>query len=209
MKRKTGLMLILLLLACTAGFNLYRMSGTLPPEMVRLHVVANSNMFYDQELKYKVKDRIVTDTAAHFGQATSAAEAMEITDLETVRIANAAREEIRRQGFDYPVRIERGNFYFPLKSYSALKEGRVSQLTLPCGRYEAMRVVIGEGRGANWWCVLYPPLCFVDARQTLPPVMAPTAGSLEKKFNDAGDSPAQPRIEYRLQVAEIWRKLAQ
>lgn len=207
MGRRAGILIILLFMACSGAFYAWKHAAQ-PPGMIRLHVVANSNAFYDQELKYRVKDRIVSETATAFNRAGDAGEARAIADAEATRIESIAREEIRRQGFDYPVRVERGTYHFPVKTYTARYEGAANRLTLPPGRYEAVRVVIGSGRGANWWCVLYPPLCFVDSGQALPPAGIPAATAVEKHLSSNGQEKYEkPRVEYRFRTAELWNKL--
>lgn len=208
MGRKTGLIVILLLIACTGVFHAWKQYGVQPPGLIRLHVVANSNTFYDQDLKYLVKDRIVRETSASFKNVASAEEARALSRAENAQIENIAREEIRRQGYDYPVRVELGTYYFPVKTYTLQNSNGISRLTLSPGRYEAVRVVIGNGQGANWWCVLYPPLCFADTNRALPPVAMPTALAVEKTNAPTdGENPGQSRMEYRFRAVELWKKI--
>lgn len=208
MSKKAGLIVILLLIACTGIFHAWKQYGVQPPGLIRLHVVANSNTFFDQDLKYQVKDRIVAETSASFRSITSAEEARALSTAASAKIKNIARDEIRRQGYDYPVRVELGTYYFPVKTYTLQNGNENSHLTLSPGRYEAVRVVIGNGRGANWWCVLYPPLCFADTNRALPPIAMPSASAVEKTdMQTSGESPGQPRIEYRFRAVELWNKI--
>lgn len=209
---RTGLIIILVLLAA-AGIYANEHRGGTPGGLIRLHVIANSNSFYDQELKYRVKDRIVRETAPVFSKAASAGEARKIADAYAGRIEQVALEEIRRQGFNYPVRVVRGTFHFPTKTYTIKNdENRVSSLTLPSGEYEAVRVIIGEGKGANWWCVLYPPLCFVDLEKSAPPVAVPAAAAVEKEprggyIDDHENNTGQPRFQYRFRIVELLKSV--
>lgn len=222
------MMVMLVALAVTGIYMQWRQDAA-PGGLIRLHVIANSNSVYDQELKLKVKDRIVRETAPVFSKAGSAGEARKIADAYTGKIEQVAREEIRRQGYDYQVRVVRGTFHFPAKTYTVKNsENRISLLTLPPGEYEAVRVIIGEGRGANWWCVLYPPLCFVDLEKSAPPVAVPAAAAVEKGPQNGGlenqgdntgenhtgkiepgrddpgeDNPEQPRFQYRFRIVEL------
>ncbi len=208
MSRKIYLVLVLTLLLCAAAFLVLGPPGAPPPNLLRLHVIANSNLFYDQELKYRVKESIVRETAQAFAGAASAGQAREIADANLEKIARIARREIKNSGFDYPVQVTRGYYYFPTKTYNLRGPNGESALTLPAGRYEAVRVVIGSGRGANWWCVLYPPLCFVDGGHILPPAAPPTAPAVheaEKAAACAGSE--RPHIAYRLRIAELWRSI--
>ncbi|MBR5236378.1 MAG: stage II sporulation protein R [Clostridia bacterium] len=132
-----------LLLTLTWAFASEDVSRELSRGIVRMHILANSNSTCDQALKLAVRDRVL---------AESAGSPSLLTDAE---ILACCCDEIKKQGYDYPVTIERGEFYFPRKTYDTL--------TLPAGDYHAVRIIIGSGEGQNWWCVMYPPLCFADA----------------------------------------------
>jgi stage II sporulation protein R len=123
-------------------------------EVIRFHVIANSDSPEDQELKLKVRDEILSEVGEKFGDSSSIEESRSIIEKNMKGIKHIAEEEIKRQGKDYGVRVILGKDTFPTKSYG--------KLTLPAGEYEALKVIIGEGRGKNWWCVMFPPLCFVD-----------------------------------------------
>lgn len=126
--------------------------------LIRLHVLANSDSPADQALKLRVRDAVVGSTAPLFRQARTPAEAREIALASLGLIQEVAEREVRAAGRDYPVAVSWGCYRFPQRSYP-LSSGN---LTLPEGDYEAVRVVLGRGEGTNWWCVLFPPLCFVD-----------------------------------------------
>lgn len=128
-------------------------------ELIRFHVIAHSDNFEDQTLKLHVRDVVVDEMKKRFSTANNRKEAEEIVATSMEEIKRLAQDQIQREGKDYPVEVVMGDFYFPTKSYG--------NLTLPAGDYHAVRVVIGEGNGKNWWCVLFPPLCFVDSVQTL------------------------------------------
>lgn len=121
---------------------------------MRFHVVANSDSPEDQQLKLEVRDRLLNEFGKTFTDVESVEEAEDIIRAELERIEDVANEEIRRQGKDYRAKATVGFFDFPIKAYG--------NLILPAGKYHALKVVIGEGEGANWWCVMFPPLCFVD-----------------------------------------------
>lgn len=123
-------------------------------DFIRLHVVANSDSLFDQDLKRKVRDAIVQDVAPVFLAIDDIASARDIARNNLDLIQETAEREVRSAGKEYPVRVELACFPFPTKHYGAF--------ILPAGEYEAVRVVIGAGGGTNWWCVLFPPLCFVD-----------------------------------------------
>ena len=124
-------------------------------EVLRLHVIANSDEDYDQELKLKVRDAVLKSGEAVFsGSEDILSVESEIADKKDV-ILYSAVETIRSLGYDYDVKIELARSYFPTRTYD--------NLTLPAGYYKAVRVIIGEGKGKNWWCIMFPPLCLPSA----------------------------------------------
>ncbi len=131
----------------------------LPSQLIRLHVVANSNSEEDQALKRQVRDKMVEETYLLFRNAKDVEEAKSIAIKNLENIRQITLTEIRKSGKPYDVRIEIGKFMFPAKNYGSLN--------LAAGKYEALRVVIGSGKGNNWWCILFPPLCFIDAENGL------------------------------------------
>lgn len=128
-------------------------------ELIRFHVIANSDSIEDQTLKLHVRDVVVNEMKQQFSGANDRIEAEQIVRANKEVIENLAEEQIKKEGKNYQVAVMLGDFDFPTKSYG--------ELTLPAGNYRAVRVVIGEGKGKNWWCVLFPPLCFVDSVESL------------------------------------------
>lgn len=129
--------------------------------LIRFHVIANSDSDRDQAMKRRIRDLIVRQMRPEFKEAASLEEARRIAGANLDSIKAVAQKEVNASGEDYPVSVQLGKFDFPIKNYG--------KLTLPAGNYEAVRVVIGRGQGANWWCVLFPPLCFVDVSRTMSP----------------------------------------
>jgi len=133
-----------------------------PQNLIRFHVIANSDSDRDQAMKRKVRDLIVERMTPEFAKAKNLGEARRTINQHLEEIRVIAQNEIKAWGVDYPVEVRLGSFDFPVKTYG--------QLTLPAGNYEAVRVEIGQAQGANWWCVLFPPLCFVDVSKAMAPV---------------------------------------
>lgn len=124
-------------------------------DILRLHVIANSDEDYDQELKLKVRDALLISGEKVFSGSEDIISAEKsITDQKDI-LLYSAEETIKNLGFDYDVKIEIARSYFPTKTYG--------ELTLPAGYYKALRVIIGEGKGKNWWCIMFPPLCLPAA----------------------------------------------
>lgn len=126
----------------------------LSSNIVRLHVVANSDASYDQELKLKVRDELVKYIENLINGCKSAQESEEILLKNKQNILYEAQKVIKDNGYGYDVKASIGKFVFPAKMYG--------QLVFPPGQYKALKIIIGKGEGANWWCVLFPPLCFID-----------------------------------------------
>ena len=123
-------------------------------EVFRLHVIANSDTEKDQELKLKVKTRIVEYLKEILGEDSGLEETKEAVLTHLTEIEQEAENLIEEQGFDYPVEVVVEKTYFPEKTYG--------DCTFPAGEYEALKVKIGSAKGQNWWCVLDPSLCFLD-----------------------------------------------
>ncbi len=158
MRKLIVYMLVLTLTACCAYIfpvsGSSRQPGT--DNLIRFHVVANSDSPEDQALKLRVKDRIISEIGTQASCIEDTEQMLGYLSANMEHIEGIARQEIQDGHREYEVRAEVGKFPFPTKSYGSL--------ALPAGQYHALRIIIGEGRGANWWCVMFPPLCFVDAK---------------------------------------------
>lgn len=132
---------------------------TYKEKLIRFHVLANSDSPRDQELKLKVRDKVIDFMGEKFAGSESMEETRAIVHENMEDMKSLALEEIKENGRDYDVEIRLEPYQFPTKSYG--------EFTLPAGEYEAVRILIGQAKGENWWCVMFPPLCFVDARNGL------------------------------------------
>ena len=120
-------------------------------DVLRIHILANSDSAADQSLKLAVRDRVLGECSRCYEGCSGKDEALDITRSHIGEIEAAAIREIRDRGFDYPVRAEIVSDFFDTRYYE--------RFTLPAGRYDALRLTIGDGGGKNWWCVMYPSLC--------------------------------------------------
>lgn len=134
--------------------------------IIRLHVIANSDSEEDQALKLKVRDEILSGIRDSLIYADTPAIAGKILKKEKEMIAEIAAAKIRQEGYDYSVRVVLEERYFPAKSYG--------ELTFPPGNYQALCIEIGAAEGKNWWCVLFPSLCFVDEMNAVVPAESKT-----------------------------------
>ena len=154
---KRSLLIIFLLLvyiSISAFAYVSTVSETISNSVFRLHVIANSDSQEDQNLKYIVRDNLIKYMNSLTTNITSKQEAIKIAQNHKEDFYKIAKQTITENGYDYDVNIDIGNTYFPTKYYG--------DISLPAGYYDALRVEIGEATGQNWWCVMFPPLCFVD-----------------------------------------------
>lgn len=123
-------------------------------KLIRFHVIANSDSEDDQELKLKVRDAVIAYLEPKLEKSSSIEESEEIIKGEYKNLEEISKNIIDENGYTYNVAIGLKYSNFPAKQYSSV--------VLPAGEYKALKIVIGEGKGKNWWCVMFPPLCFVD-----------------------------------------------
>ena len=148
-----------LLIAVVAGSWLGREQKELADSVIRFHVIANSDSQADQALKLAVRDRVLARAEAIYPENATLDEAQAALEGHLNLLAAAGREVVEEQGYDYPVSASLEDCWFPTREYEGF--------ALPAGNYTALRVTIGEGKGQNWWCVAFPPLCLGAASQTV------------------------------------------
>lgn len=196
---------ILILLAFTLslvhlGSPDLKLAGRLRKQVLRFHVIADSNQKTDQDLKLEVRsfllDRISQGLAEESGSSRSKESTASYVRLHKNELEQDANEFIRNNGFSYEAEIEVGVSHFPTKTYG--------DMLFPAGDYDAVRVVLGKGKGRNWWCVLYPSLCLTDSsaktvpessKKELAEHMAPD--DYETIFNEP------PKVEIRFRLLEL------
>lgn len=128
-------------------------------ETLRLHIIANSDSEADQELKLKVRDAVLEATGELFAEVSGKTEALSAAEFSANDIKAIAENVVASEGFDYPVRVEVTEMWFETRSYEGF--------SLPAGDYDAVRIIIGNGEGKNWWCVMYPALCIPGAENAI------------------------------------------
>lgn len=159
LKRWELALMLGVLCALTAGVWLEREQGELADRVIRLHVIANSDSAEDQALKLAVRDRVLEQAECLYPRDADLEEARQVLAGHLSALAAAGQAVVAERGYDYPVSAELTRCWFPTKEYDGF--------ALPAGEYEALRVVIGEGAGQNWWCVAFPPLCLGAAGETV------------------------------------------
>ena len=170
---------------------------SLAQKMIRLHVIANSDNAEDQALKLQVRDKVLDFTTNILCRSSDMEEAQKQLQAQLKRIETIAQREIVSQGYDYGVTARLEQTEFPLKEYDGF--------SLPAGEYTALRLVIGEGAGQNWWCVVYPPLC--TAAATDMPQTAIRAGLNGDDVGLITEENAGYVLKFR--SVELWERLRQ
>ena len=155
------LILLSLFILISAISYVDAVSNNIADSVFRLHVIANSDSKEDQELKLKVRDELLSYMNIISKDSTSKQEAMQIVNEHKEEFTQIAKKVIKENGYNYTVNVQIGKADFPTKYYG--------DITLPAGTYDALKVQIGEAKGQNWWCVMFPPLCFVDVSTGIVP----------------------------------------
>lgn len=188
-------LMIVAVLALTSGAVALHTQSQLAEKVVRLHVLANSDSEEDQALKLKVRDAVLEQATETLRGADSQAEASRrLTDI-LPELEETARAVITANGYDYGVRAELAETSFPTKEYDGF--------ALPAGEYLALRVLIGEAAGQNWWCVVFPPLCTAAASDV--PTVALDAGLTDQEVapHHGGGRGLYPEIQISGAVADL------
>lgn len=165
--------------------------GQLPRDVVRLHVVANSNGAEDQAVKLLVRDAVLKEAARWYQGAGSMEEASSQLCTHLQSIAGAARQVLGEQGVGYSATAQMTEMYFPTRDYGDFR--------LPAGRYRTLRVTLGEGAGKNWWCVVFPSLCLPAATQEEALLTLPEG---ERQVVEGGQE-----VQVKLKAVELWESL--
>lgn len=164
-------------------------------KMLRMHVIANSDSDIDQELKLKVRDAVLAEGKEIFDGSVTADDAKSKILPETERLRKAALTVIENEGFSYDVKITVGNEYFNTRTYD-------NSVTLPAGYYTAVKVIIGEGKGHNWWCVMFPPMCLPAASKECE--ISDVLEKEEVRIVEGGS-----KYKFKFKIVEIYEKISE
>ena len=194
-------------LSCAAVLAIGMLSGLLgavciqtsaqsiPGDIIRLHVIANSDSDQDQQIKLKVRDAVLAASRQSLDGQENPEKVKEIVSGQLAVLEKAANDTLIENGYSYGAKVYWGIYPFPVKSYG--------NVTLPAGDYQAVRVVLGKGEGHNWWCVMFPPLCFVDETHAQLP---------ESSMNQLSDQSKdlitnqKPKFELQFKIMEMFSK---
>lgn len=162
--------------------------------VLRLHILANSDSVEDQELKLRVRDRILQETDSLFYLSDSLETAEEKAQESLPRIEEIARDELLKWGCNDEVQAELTHMFFDTRVYE--------DFTMPAGYYDAVRVTIGDAKGHNWWCVLYPALCVPAASEDGEAALARTLTEGEREIVES-----KPEYEVRFYAVELFERV--
>ena len=185
-----GLSLCLALSLCGFAGECEEIRG----RVLRLHVLANSDTEEDQALKLKVRDRIIAEAPYIFTDSMTLDEVKNTAKENLSLLQKTAEDEIRKNGYSYPVKCEIVNMYFETREYE--------DFTMPAGYYDALRIEIGKAEGHNWWCVMFPPMC-------LPAAQSDTdTQKVVKEYRDEHEIVNEkPQYEIKFAVVELFEKI--
>ncbi len=161
-KRMLILLALLFIYTIICAFSYVNAVSTdIQNSVFRLHVIANSDSEEDQNLKYIVRDKVLEYMNSISSDASSKEEIISIVNDNLENFQKIAQDTVYENGYSYSVKVSVGNFAFPTKTYG--------DISLPAGFYDALKIEIGDAAGQNWWCVMFPPLCFVDVTSGVVP----------------------------------------
>ena len=164
----------------------------IPNDVFRFHILANSDSDEDQVLKLKVRDKVLEKTKILFDTANSKSDAEEFVKANLGTIEEIAQNEVYKNGYNYPVKAEIVNMHFDTRYYESY--------TLPAGMYDALRITIGNEKGHNWWCVMYPSICIstIDEGKNR---------AKDALSDDEYSVVTDDKVEYKFFIVELFQKI--
>ena len=186
--------LIALIICGVLNINAFsQQCDSIRSKMLRMHVIANSDSVEDQQLKLKVRDAVLSAGKEVFDGSVTSSEAKEKITPHIDYLEKVALDTIKQEGFEYSVKITVENEYFNTRTYD-------NRITLPAGYYTAVKVIIGEGKGKNWWCVMFPPMC-------LPTAVAECEISDVLTENETEIVTETEKYKFRFKIVEIFEEI--
>lgn len=176
-------LIIFILMVFVSSIYAYTNSKGIEDNLLRLHVIANSDSSEDQKLKLEVRDRVIEYFGKNFADCKSKEDMQVLAAKDIDNIKKFVEEYLIKEGKTCDVKVELGKSIFPTKDYGLF--------TVPTGEYDALRIILGNGSGKNWWCVLFPPLCMADASVIK-----------DKKKNDPPNNEAYNLLKQKLTAEE-------
>lgn len=213
MTKKTVAILYILLLCAGTILSLYspkneaaaQGAAVIPNEAIRLRILADTDSDQDQKIKRLVRDEVNKEITKWVQDLTSLEAARQVITSRLPEIQKIAEQVVAAEGSEQSVKAEFDKVQFPTKLYG--------QFIYPAGEYEAILITLGEGEGANWWCVLYPPLCFLDFSngeavsegfEEKPEEQPEQADEAKKPVYEEGK---EEEVEVAFFLVEIWNRI--
>ena len=201
-KKIIVLLFLLTLFTFVSALSYVRaVSQDIADSVFRLHVIANSDSKQDQDLKLKVRDELLKYMNNLAENCSSKEEVIQLAKENQDKFKQLAEQTITENGFSYSVSVEIGDSDFPTKTYG--------DISLPAGTYDALKVKIGEAKGQNWWCVMFPPLCFVDVSSGIVP--DESKEELKENLNDEEyaviSETDDNKINFKFKLIEFFQNL--
>ena len=201
-KKIIVLLFLLTLFTFVSALSYVRaVSQDIADSVFRLHVIANSDSKQDQDLKLKVRDELLKYMNNLAKNCSSKEEVIQLAKENKDKFKQIAEQTITENGFSYSVSVEIGDSDFPTKTYG--------DISLPAGTYDALKVKIGEAKGQNWWCVMFPPLCFVDVSSGIVP--DESKEELKENLNDEEyaviSETDDNKINFKFKLIEFFQNL--
>ncbi|MCD8090291.1 MAG: stage II sporulation protein R [Clostridiales bacterium] len=194
----TGLLISLVLCVLTKAYS-ERVMDDITSEVFRFHILANSDSEEDQALKLALRDEILKNYEGFLTSSHSKAETMSFFRSHLSEIKSISEEFLKAKGCNYSVKAEVAKSAFPIRKYG--------DFTLPAGTYDCLKISIGKAAGHNWWCVMFPPLCYVEGtydeagENACRDSLSPDVYSII-----SGDSEAAPaNVKLKLKIVEFWQ----
>lgn len=199
MTKTVFILTVMLFLAATSAYAKTARTE-IADNVIRLHILAASDSKEDQELKLKIRDKILKEYKFALTESEDMEETRRLIYENMSEIKKTAEKTAKENGFDYNVNVYLAKDYFPTKKYA--------DVTLPAGKYEALRVEIGKAEGKNWWCVMFPPLCYADTAES----ETAARGKTQLKQLLSGEqycliTKNTPDVKIKLKVVEIWSEV--
>ena len=168
----------------------FKKSFDISNDVLRLHIIANSDLSVDQNVKLKVRDAVLTAMSDKFSNSKSLNDTLNIANKNKEYIKNVADNELEKYGVEYDANVEVKKEYFNTRSYN--------DVTLPAGCYNSVVITLGNGVGKNWWCVMYPAICLPQVSDT----------ELDKVLDDDEMSViSNSKYDVRFKIVEVYEEV--
>lgn len=198
MKKSAFTFIVCIIMITYLCVEFHNTEKNLSDNLLRMHIIANSDSITDQYLKFKVRDNILNEMGNELSSYSNAVYAKYDISKKLGKIKSIAEKTLLDEGITESVTVSIENTFFPSKSYQ--------DITLPKGNYDALRVEIGEAKGQNWWCVMFPPLCFADCAtgEIKKEDKEKLKTNLDKKDSELITS-EKDSVKVRFKLYEIWQ----